>query len=131
MLTRFVRQCFGWEVWSTIERDDPERADRAWDPWRVFQDGYLVGQWTGPRRDLLCVVRCSTVDEATRCLAVPAPTVRLATLASLLLRAQSVRRLRPPRARADVVATVLPILKRRYAREIAMVAERLGLSPLE
>jgi hypothetical protein len=136
MLTRFVRQCLGWEVWSTIERDDPVRMDRIWDPWRMFQDGYLVGQWTGPKRDHVCVLRCDSVDEAQRCLAPRAPTITLATLASLLIRAENERRRGPQRAigtrrGAAVLDNVVPLVKRRYAREIAMVSERLAISRFE
>lgn len=119
MLGEIIRHTFGWEIWSTVDRDDPEQLARGWEPWHLLQDGWLVGTWTGPRRDHLCVARCSSVEQAQACLAPAAPTVLLATLASLLVRASFKR---PSPALVELV----PIVRRRYARELAVVSERLS-----
>lgn len=116
MLGKIIRHTFGWEIWSTVDRDDPVQLERGWQPWQVLQDGWLVGTWTGPRRDQLCVARCSSLEQAQACLAPAAPTVLLATLASLLVRASFER---PSPALDELVS----IVRRRHVREVAMVSE--------
>ena len=120
MLGEIIRHTFGWEVWSTIDRDDPVQVERGWEPWHALQDGWLVGTWTGPRRDQLCVARCSSVEQAQAWLAPAAPTVLLATLASLLVRARFERP-------SPALVELAPIVRRRYARELAMVSERIAV----
>lgn len=93
MLAEVIMAIYGWEVWSSpIDPEDDVRRRGAWRPWHVFADGFLVGTWTGPDRDLLCVMRCETAEEAERWLSPPAPTILLATLRSLALRLRSTTR---------------------------------------
>jgi hypothetical protein len=44
---------------------------------------WMVGVWTGPEMDLICLKRCETNKEANQWLSPNAPTVVLATLAAL------------------------------------------------
>src|SRR5262245_18252180 len=81
--------------------------------------------WTGPNRDRLCVTRCTNHAEAQACLAPAAPTVLLATLASLHVRDTFTRT--AARHRSPLIELV-PIIRRRFAHEAELVAQKLGLN---
>lgn len=84
MIAELILAKYGWEVWSSpIPPTDDVRLRGEWKPWDVFRDGFLVGVWTGPDRDLLCVKECATAEEAERWLSPSGPTILLAALRSV------------------------------------------------
>ncbi len=68
-----------WLEWRVVHI--PRRLHRFW-----RKGGCLVGVWTGPDRDLLCVRECDTSIEAEKWLAPPGRMILDATLRSLWVR---------------------------------------------
>ena len=98
MLTELIMGCFGWEsAWcvDAVDPADPPPGSCRVLPWRVFrrgpahplEGGFLLGTWTGPEQDLLCVRRCETAAEAERALSPSGRTLLLAASAGALKRA--------------------------------------------
>lgn len=92
MLAEFIMARCGWDaIWFLAADGDPPAPGARW--WYFLRQGAcLVGTWTGPDGDLLCVRPCTTSTEAELNLAPPGRTILDATLRSLWRRwtAQSV-----------------------------------------
>ena len=85
MLAELIMSRCGWDaVWFLAARGATLPPGARW--WHFLRKGAcLVGTWTGPDGDLLCVRPCLTVEEAERWLAPPGRTVLDATTRSLWL----------------------------------------------
>lgn len=82
MLAEIIMHRMDWgDVWYA------HPGVRGWwrDLWRYLRwDGrWMVGVWTGPQRDLICVRHCDTNEEAERWLSPGSHTILGATLKAL------------------------------------------------
>lgn len=86
MLAELVMARCGWDaVWFLAARGPTPAPGERW--WHFMRKGAcLVGTWTGPDGDLLCVRPCATVAEAEANLSPPGRSVLDATLRALWLR---------------------------------------------
>jgi hypothetical protein len=80
MVAEFVMSRCGWDaVWYLAARGDIPSPGRRW--WHFLRKGAcLVGTWTGPDNDLLCVRKCDTRAEAEAFLSPPGRTILDAAL---------------------------------------------------
>ena len=89
MIAETLMHFCGWDaVWYCDVRSDgdPEELRQWWREIIPAKDGCLVGTWTGPDGDLLCVRECDTAQEAERWLAPPGRTILHAAVRSLWVR---------------------------------------------
>jgi len=71
MLIEWLMERYGWrDVWYLGSNGLRRGAFRFLGPETCY-----VGIWTGPKRDLLCVRECSTLQEAEACLSPPGWTI--------------------------------------------------------
>lgn len=64
MLDEFLMERYGWDTVWFLGSNGLKHG-----PFRFFgPDTCVVGVWTGPNRDLLCVKECATAEEAEACL---------------------------------------------------------------
>lgn len=86
MIAEVIMTLFGWdEIWVPTADDHPEpRLGRVRELFLARQ--YMVGVWTGPDADMLCVRRCSWQCDADRYRSPPGWTILDATLRSVLVR---------------------------------------------
>ena len=95
MIAETLMHFCGWDaVWycDICSDDDPEELRRGWRELIPAKDGCLVGTWTGPDRDLLCVRECDTTEEAERWLSPAGRTILHASLRSLYVLLRESRR---------------------------------------
>lgn len=77
MLAEYLMHSFGWDTvwcpshWSFLKN-------------LLLGDRYRVGVWTGPDKDLLCLKKCATKEEAERWLSPGGVTMGVAFLKAML-----------------------------------------------
>ena len=77
MLIEYLMHSFGWDaVWC------PDSTSFLYN--LLSGDRYIVGVWTGPDKDLLCLKRCETTEEAEWWLSPGGPTIGIALLRAVL-----------------------------------------------
>jgi len=82
VLTEWLMERYGWDAVWFLGSNGLRRG-----PLRFFGPGTcLVGTWTGPDLDLLCVKECDTPDEADACLSPEGWTITHAALRAWLKR---------------------------------------------
>ncbi len=91
MLAELIMAKYGWGDVSGTSIGNPDNPAPGnggrHRPLNAFKvRGFLVGMWTGPDHDLLCVKNCSTNEEAERYLSPPGRTILSATLRGLVVR---------------------------------------------
>lgn len=77
MIADFIIYRMGWsDIWM------PHAGFRGAWCWLTFsrRSRWVVGTWTGPEGDLLCVKKCKTNVEAERHLSPGGPTLTLAAI---------------------------------------------------
>lgn len=75
MLSELIMRRYGWDaIWCPEAADPPVRRTSPW------VGRCLVGTWTGPDADLLCVKPCETSEEAERFLSPMAHSILGAVL---------------------------------------------------
>lgn len=83
MIAEFIMSRCGWDaVWYPAARSDAPAPGEHW--WQFLRVGAcLVGTWTGPDGDLLCVRRCEDAASAEANLSPPGRTILDAALRAL------------------------------------------------
>lgn len=83
MIAEYIMSRCGWDaVWFLEAIGEKPAPGAKW--WHFLRSGAcLVGVWTGPDGDLLCVRRCETAEEAERWLSPPGRIILDAALRSL------------------------------------------------
>ena len=95
MITKYLMYRFGWEtVWMVGVCPQEAGLDAPKRRFEFFHCECLVGTWTGPDADLLCVRPCDTSAEAEKWLSPPGRTILHAALRSFWLRLRGPRKLR-------------------------------------
>jgi hypothetical protein len=82
MIAEWLMERYGWDAVWFLGSNGLRRG-----PWRFFgPDTCLVGTWTGPDLDLLCVRKCRTSEEAEGCLSPEGWTITHAAIRAWLKR---------------------------------------------
>lgn len=89
MIAEVLMALFGWdEIWAPgvgdPENPAPGSKNRVVELFQVR--AFMVGVWTGPDGDMLCVRRCSWQCDAERYASPPGRTILDAALRSMLVR---------------------------------------------
>ncbi len=97
MLAELIMAKYGWKTVRGTSIGNPDNPapgnggrHRLLNAFKVR--GFLVGVWTGPDRDLICVKRCTTNEEAERYLSPPGRTILSAVLRGLVVRIREDRK---------------------------------------
>lgn len=77
MLAEYLMHRFGWDtVWCPKSPNFLRNI--------LWGDRYIVGVWTGPDKDLLCLKKCETREEAERWLSPGGVTMGVAMLKAIV-----------------------------------------------
>src|ERR1039458_759019 len=82
MIAEWLMERHGWDAVWFLGSNRPERYRHWWN--FIGPEACYVGIWTGPDLDLLCVQKCSRVEEAEQNLSPPGWTITHAAILSQL-----------------------------------------------
>ncbi len=90
MIAELIMATYGWTaVWApgVGNPENPVSAEKGHRPLHTFKScGFLVGVWTGPDKDLLCVRRTDWMPDAERYKSPHGRTILDAVLRGLVVR---------------------------------------------